>query len=102
VGKTLRTHNRGILRVRVSVILTVGLHAHLVTLTTTLTHGQGQGRHSRWKEGKPKLTTVTKFVCNNNNNNNNTKFVKRRVAVASEALANRTVKKHTRRRTNVL
>jgi len=36
------------------------------------------------------------------NNNNNTKFVKRRVAVASEALANRTVKKHRRRRTNVL
>jgi len=35
------------------------------------------------------------------NNNNNTKFVKRRVAVASEALANRTVKKHRRGRTNV-
>jgi len=32
----------------------------------------------------------------------NTKFVKRRVAVASEALANRSVKKHRRRRTNVL
>ena len=32
----------------------------------------------------------------------NTKFVKRHVAVASEALANRTVKKHKRRRTNVL
>ena len=32
----------------------------------------------------------------------NTKFVKRHVAVASEALANRTVKKHRRRRTNVL
>ena len=31
-----------------------------------------------------------------------TKFVKRHVAVASEALANRTVKKHRRRRTNVL
>jgi len=30
------------------------------------------------------------------------KFVKRHVAVASEALANRTVKKHRRRRTNVL
>ena len=32
----------------------------------------------------------------------NTKFVKRHVAVASEALTNRTVKKHRRRRTNVL
>ena len=32
----------------------------------------------------------------------NTKFVKRHVTVASEALANRTVKKHRRRRTNVL
>jgi len=32
----------------------------------------------------------------------NTKFVKRHVAVASEALVNRTVKKHRRRRTNVL
>jgi len=32
----------------------------------------------------------------------NTKFVKHHVAVASEALANRTVKKHRRRRTNVL
>jgi len=32
----------------------------------------------------------------------NTKFVKRHVAVASEALANRTVKKHRRGRTNVL
>ena len=32
----------------------------------------------------------------------NTKFVKRHVAVASEALANRSVKKHRRRRTNVL
>ena len=32
----------------------------------------------------------------------NTTFVKRHVAVASEALANRTVKKHRRRRTNVL
>ena len=32
----------------------------------------------------------------------NTKFVKRHVAVASEALANRTVKKHRRRKTNVL
>ena len=32
----------------------------------------------------------------------NTQFVKRHVAVASEALANRTVKKHRRRRTNVL
>ena len=32
----------------------------------------------------------------------NTKFVKRHVAVASEALAIRTVKKHRRRRTNVL
>ena len=32
----------------------------------------------------------------------NTKFVKRHVAVASEALANRTVKKHRRTRTNVL
>jgi len=32
----------------------------------------------------------------------NTKFVKRHVAVASEALANRTVKKHRQRRTNVL
>jgi len=32
----------------------------------------------------------------------NTKFAKRHVAVASEALANRTVKKHRRRRTNVL
>ena len=32
----------------------------------------------------------------------NTKFVKRHVAVASEALANRTVKEHKRRRTNVL
>ena len=32
----------------------------------------------------------------------NTKFVKRHVAVASEALANRTVKKQRRRRTNVL
>jgi len=32
----------------------------------------------------------------------NTKFVKRHVAVASEALANRRVKKHRRRRTNVL
>ena len=32
----------------------------------------------------------------------NTKFVKRHVAVASKALANRTVKKHRRRRTNVL
>ena len=31
-----------------------------------------------------------------------TKLVKRHVAVASEALANRTVKKHRRRRTNVL
>jgi len=31
-----------------------------------------------------------------------TKFVKRHVAVASEALANRTVKKHRQRRTNVL
>ena len=30
------------------------------------------------------------------------KFVKRHVAVASEALANRSVKKHRRRRTNVL
>ena len=35
-------------------------------------------------------------------NKYNTKFVKRHVAVASEALANRTVKKHRRRRTNVL
>jgi len=32
----------------------------------------------------------------------NTKFAKRHVAVASEALADRTVKKHRRRRTNVL
>ena len=32
----------------------------------------------------------------------NIKFVKRHVAVASEALANRTVKKHRRERTNVL
>ena len=32
----------------------------------------------------------------------NTKFLKCHVAVASEALANRTVKKHKRRRTNVL
>jgi len=32
----------------------------------------------------------------------NTKFAKRYVAMASEALANRTVKKHRRRRTNVL
>ena len=32
----------------------------------------------------------------------NTKFVKRHVAVAPEVLANRTVKKHRRRRTNVL
>ena len=32
----------------------------------------------------------------------NTKFVKRHVAVASEALANRTVKKQRRRRTDVL
>jgi len=32
----------------------------------------------------------------------NTKFVKRHVAVASEALANRSVKKQRRRRTNVL
>ena len=32
----------------------------------------------------------------------NTKFVKRHVAVASKALANRTVKKQRRRRTNVL
>ena len=32
----------------------------------------------------------------------NTKFVKRHVAVALEALADRTVKKHRRRRTNVL
>jgi len=41
------------------------------------------------------------FLIDYNNNNNNTKFVKRRVAVALEALENRTVKKH-RRRTNVL
>jgi len=39
---------------------------------------------------------------NYNNYNYNTKFIKRHVAVASEALANRTVKKHRRRRTNVL
>jgi len=32
----------------------------------------------------------------------NTKFVKRHVAVASEALANRSVRKQRRRRTNVL
>jgi len=32
----------------------------------------------------------------------NTKFVKRHVAVASEALVNRSVKKQRRRRTNVL
>ena len=32
----------------------------------------------------------------------NTKFVKRHVAVALEALANRTVKKHGRKRTDVL
>jgi len=32
----------------------------------------------------------------------NTKFVNSHVAVASEALANRTVKKHRRWRTNVL
>jgi len=32
----------------------------------------------------------------------NTKFVKRHVAVASEALANRSVKKQRRRKTNVL
>ena len=32
----------------------------------------------------------------------NTKFVQRHVAVASEALANRSVKKQRRRRTNVL
>jgi len=47
------------------------------------------------------LMSETFKQCNNNNNNN-TKFVKRRVAVASEALANRTVKKHSRRRTSVL
>jgi len=45
--------------------------------------------------------TINNNNNNNNNSNNNTKFVKRRVAVASEALANRTVKKHRRRRTNV-
>jgi len=37
-----------------------------------------------------------------NNIQYNAKFVKRHVAVASEALANRSVKKHRRRRTNVL
>jgi len=36
------------------------------------------------------------------NNTYNTKFVKCHVAVASEALANRAVKKHRWRRTNVL
>ena len=35
-------------------------------------------------------------------NNTIQKFVKHHAAVASEALANRTVKKHRRRRTNVL
>jgi len=45
---------------------------------------------------------LPRVIKKNLNNNNNTKFVKRRVAVASEALANRTVKKHRRRRTNVL
>ena len=38
----------------------------------------------------------------NTGNYYNTTFLKRHVAVASEALANRSVKKHRRRRTNVL
>jgi len=43
-------------------------------------------------------------VCDSHNNTiqYNTKFVKRHVAVASEALANRSVRKQRRRRTNVL
>jgi len=41
----------------------------------------------------PTYNTIQKY---------NTKFVKRHVAVASEALANRSVKKNRRRRTSVL
>jgi len=50
------------------------------------------------------LIFVVSAFCgiNNNNNYNNTKFVKSRVAMASEAVANSTAKKHRRRRTNVL
>jgi len=47
------------------------------------------------------LLTGERSCPQDNNNNNNTKFVKRRGTVAPEALANTTVKKHRRRRTNV-
>ena len=47
-------------------------------------------------------THYTDWYSHENTIQYNTKFVKRHVAVASEALANRTVKKHRRRRTNVL
>jgi len=52
----------------------------------------------------PVLTSLAYSHCLpcQKNHNNNTMFVKRCVAVASEALANRAVKKHRRRRTNVL
>ena len=42
------------------------------------------------------------LLCYYNTIQYNTKFVKRHVAVASEALANRSVRKQRRRRTNVL
>jgi len=54
-------------------------------------------------ENSPQCLGVARFLCKNNPFiQYNIKFVKRHVAVASEALANRTVKKHRRRRTNVL
>jgi len=48
------------------------------------------------------LAKLSYRAIDNNKIQYNTKFVKRHVGVASEALANRTVKKHRRRRTNVL
>ena len=50
----------------------------------------------------PSVSVIDVLFYNDNTIQYNTKFVKRHVAVASEALANRTVKKHRRRRTNVL
>ena len=69
------------------------------------TSGIEQTRDKDARAGNQFHSTFLHLLITQNNHNTiqyNTKFVKRHVAVASEALANKTVKKHRRRRTDVL
>ena len=94
---------------------TEGLCLHVHTHTHPFNGPFGTTRVSRYRKGKTNLewkqetvsgSGISWATCKSapcfNTIQYNTKFVQRHVAMASDALENETVKKHRRRRTNVL